>query len=327
MKKKILFLLTLFALVVVVCPNDVFAVTNTEVKFITNVNDWASGTDLSYSCGTNSASVQSKVYVGPNTSNLVEKSCNFTFDSLGLNTGDDFVIVEKIDFSSYHGTNPEYQTVTVTPGKVVSASVDYDEDDYMFGLYHPDNDNIYLYNMNTVDDEGNITGALYVDNAYFEINEAKAYEKSLGTVYLPSYCVNFHFNVKGNIANVYGIFELTAFKTDSFSITGENGDDLNVCNIGGSALTKAQFDELIMTDATYTGIARSDEYVISVTGGDITSNGGVNTADVYVSATLSSDGSQTGLLYNIIPFIILIALVVVGYLFIKNNEMQDKEII
>ena len=328
MKKNIiLFLMTLFTLVGFITPRDVFA-GNTKVKFITSINDWSDSTDLTYSCGSNSALLSSKVYVGVDSSHLVEKDCSFSLSTLNFNAGDDFVIVEEIDFSSYSGTNPEYQTITSTPGKVVSPSVAYADDDYMFGLYSPNNENIYLYNMNPVDDEGNITGDLYVDNAYFEIDGAKAYEKSLGSIYLPSYCVNFHFNVKGNIANTYGVFTLTAFKTDSFSITGSNGDTQNICQLNGAPLTKSQFDTLIDTDATYEGIVREDEYDVDVTLGDINSNGeGVSTAEVYVVASLESDGSQTGLLYTIIPFIILISLVVIGYLFIKNNEIQDKEII
>ena len=328
MKKKSLLLFILVAVLGFILPKDVFAV-GTSLKFTTTVNDWKAGTDLSYSCGSSSVNVTPTVYVGADASHLTATTCNFSFDSLNLNANDDFIIVEEYDFSSYSGTNPEYQNITIYPGAVSSATIDYDDDTYMFGNYTPlASQPAVLYNMNPVDQNNNITGPLYVYDAFFEIGGEKEVEVDLGSISIPSYCVNYHFNVKGNIASSYGTFYITQYRTDQFSIHGDNGTTQNICELNNTPLTKAQYDALIGTAATYEDVDRDDEYVMAVTPGSESTVSGVRTTEVYVTATLESDGSQTGLLYTVIPFVILISSVVIGYFIIKNNEVkEDKEII
>ena len=328
-KKRTFLLLFVVALFSFIMPKNVFA-TSTVLKFTTEVNDWNSNTDLSFTCGSSSVNVTPTVYVGPDSSNLTQTTCSFAFNNLNFSSGDDFIIVEQYDFSSYSGTAPEYQNITISPGLVASASIPYADDNYMFGEYDPiASEPAVLYNMNPVDQNNNITGPLYVYDAYFEIDGAKTTEVSLGSISIPSYCVNFHFNAKGNIANTYGDFMISAYRTDQFVISGTNGSTQNVCELNGTPLTKSQYDTLIGTSATYENVDRDDEYVMAVTpGSESISGSGVKTTDVYVTATLESDGSQTGLLYTVFPFIILIGLVIVGYFIIKNNEVkEDKEII
>jgi hypothetical protein len=333
MKKKKIFLLLVFVMVIgFILPKDVFA-TSTSLKFKTEIESWNATTDLSFTCGSSSVGVTPTVYIDADDSHLTATTCGFNFSDLQLTAGDDFIIVEEYDFSSYSGTAPEYQNITISPGLVSSATVDYDDDDYMFGDYEPtDSENAVLYNMNPVDANNNITGPLYVYDAYFEVGSEKTTEKSLGVISIPTYCVNFHFNIKGNIANAYGDFLVSTFSSPDFQIGGGNGTTQNVCAIGTTPLTKSQYDTLVAIDAnsvSYENVDRYDEYVMGVTAGSETISGsGVKTTDMYVTATLESDGSQTGLLYTIIPFIILISLVVLGYLIIRNNEVKvDKEII
>lgn len=330
MKKKFTFLLLILVSVIgFMLPKDVFAA-STNLKITTNVTNWKANTDLAFSAGSSSINVTPTVYVGVDADHLTAVSSNFNFSSLNFNDGDDFIIVEVYDFSSYQGANVEEEEITITPGLVSSSTIDYD-DGYVFDNYNPINSQTaYLYNMNEVDANNNVTGNLYVYDAYFNDGNAKSAELSLGTVAIYTYCVNVHFNVKGNIANAYdGTFYLTEFRTAQFAISGVDKDVVNVCTINNVPLTRSQYDDLVATSATYEGVDREDEYVINVTANAESDdgNGGLST-DLYVSATLDSDGSQTGLLYTIFPFVILISLVVVGYLIIKNNQVkEDKEVI
>lgn len=328
MKKKIFLLIVVATIIGFLIPRDVSAV-GTTLKFKTTVNGWKAGTDLAYYCGNSSVNVNPTVYIGPSVNNLTQTTCSFAFDDLNLNPGDNFVIVEQFDFSSYSGTNPEYQNITISPGLVYSPTIDYTDDDYMFGEYDTTSPvNAVLYNMNPVDDDNNITGNLYVYDAYFESNGEKITEKDLGNVNIPGYCVNYHFSVKGNIANAYGNFMVTAYRTDDFVISGTNGNTTTVCDLNGAALTNNQYVTLINSEITYENVDRSLDYTIdSSPDEEVIDQDGIRTTDVYVTATLESDGSQTGLLYTIIPFVILIGLVVLGYFIIKKNEVKDDEII
>lgn len=325
-KVGLLFSVLLFAVITYLIPNDVYAV-GTTITIKTQVQDWKNNNSTRHICGTNTANVVPTVYVGTSLSNLQpQASCNFNLSSLGFTDGASFYIVESYDFSSYVGTNPEYQTITLTPGHIVDPNVDYDDDDYMFGDYDTEDKDIVLYNMNETDDEGNIIGGLYVYDAYYNDEGTKSSEVDLGTVKVPSYCVSIHFNAKGNIADTYGEFNLTALAHDDFAITGSHNEVLNICDIEGEPLTKTQFDALIDTDASYVGVDRYDEYVIDVSNDEPTIDGsGVNNVDIYVTATLESDGSQTGLLYTVLPFVLLIAMVTIGYIVIKRNNVKDDE--
>lgn len=332
MKKKFTFLLLIFVSIIgFMLPKNVFA-EGASLKVITNVTNWKSNTDLVFNAGGSSVNVLPTVYVGADTDHLTEVSSNFNFNSLNFNSGDDFIIVEVYNFSSYGGNNVEEEEINIIPGKVSSSTISYD-DGYVFKNYNPiNNQTAYLYNMNRVDEANNVTGELYVSDAYFK-NGGKSVELSLGTVAIYNYCVNIHFNVKGNIANAYdGTFYLNEFRTDQFTISGVDKDVLNICTINGVPLTKQQYDTLIATsetDVSYEGVDRESDYLMGVTVNTESDdgNGGLST-DIYVSATLESDGSQTGLLYTVFPFVILISLVVVGYLIIKNNQVkEDKEII
>ena len=335
MKNKKLLLL-LIGIIGILFPKSVFALNeplNDTLKFTTTVNDWASGTDLVYTCGSSSVGVTPTVYVGADSSHLSATTCTFSFDSLNYNAGDDFIIVEVFDFSSYDSNTIEAESITITPGAVSSATIDYTDDSYMFGeyTYDPTDPDVTadLYNMNKLDQDGNIVSPVerYVYDAYFDIGSSKEVEMSLGSISLPTYKVIFHFAAKGNVASTYGTFYVTEFRSTE-GITGSHGETKTVTTIGGSPLTKAQYDALIATAATYEDIPRDDEYTVVVTPGtESTSGTGVKSTDVYITATLESTYSQTGLLYTVVPFVILIGLVVVGYLIIRNNEIQDKEII
>lgn len=328
MKKKSILLLVLATIIGFLLPKDVFAV-GTTLKFKTTVNGWKSGTDLAYYCGNSSTNTSSTVYIGPSVNNLTQTTCSFDFDSLSFNPGDTFVIVEEFDFSSYSGTNPEYQNITISPGLVYSPTISYDADEGMFGEYDTTSPkDAVLYNMNPVDDDNNITGNLYVYDAYFDENDEKVTEKDLGSVNIPSYCVKYHFSVKGNIANAYGNFMISEFRTDDFVISGTNGHTTTVCDINGVDLNREQYITLINSDITYENVDRSLDYSIdSSPDEEVIDQDGIRTTDVYVTATLESDGSQTGLLYTVIPFVILIGLVVLGYFIIKENKVKDDEII
>lgn len=325
-KNKLLFLFMIVVFAFFIVPKDVFA-ENATIKFKTLVKNWRTTSDLEYSCGSaGTTGVSPTVYTGTSMNNLTPVgACNFAVSTLNYESNATFYIVEKYDFSSYEGTNPEYEDVVITPGHLSSNSISYDSDSYMFGDYDRDNKSIVLYNMNQVDDDNNITGPLYVSEAYYDSNGDKLDVVDLGEIKLPSYCVTFHFAVKGNIANAYGHFSLTALRTDDFAITGENGDEVEVCNVAGTPLTQAQFEALIATDADYIVPSRQGDYDVEVTddGASLDTTTGVNSDDVYVTATLNSDGSQTGLLYTIIPFVLLIGLITVGYLFIRHNEIKE----
>lgn len=337
MNKKGMLLLFLI-MVGFLIPKNVFAET-TNLVFKTRINNWNTNSNLEYTCGSSALGVTPSVKVGSTLETATSVSCNFSLNDLVFTSGSDIYIFEQYDFSNVPTgslTSTEYQYTTIAPGTVTLAGVDYTDDPIMFGEYSPiDSQDVVLYNMYHVDNEQNITGPLYVHDAYFqdELGEEKEVEKSLGIISISNFCVNFHFNVKGNIANTYGIFSIPAFDTGSFSIGGTNGSTQLVCDIDGVPLTRSQYDDFINlnpNEVIYTIDVRADEYSMGVTPDydSETVDGDNRIIDLYVTATLNQDNPPTGLLYTIVPFVLLISLAIVGYLIIRNNGVkEDKEII
>ncbi len=330
LKKKLFWFVFLFA--VILLPKHVMAEDST-VAFTTTIENWKNSSDLRFVCGSNGYGISPTVYYGVNGGSFTELTgqCSFSLASLNYSNGSTFVIKEVYDFASYQGSAPEYETLTITPGSVISDSIDYDDDLYMFGEYITGDQDVTVYILNQLDAEDNPTGTRYVSEAYFRSSDgsSKTETMSLGTIYIPSYCVNLNFRVKGSIANTYGDFAVNHIGTGaSITDSASNGDALQFCEIDGLSITKAQFDEFTNGDgleALYSGVNRADDYEISIDSKDdgINVGSGEFETTMDIIARLDSDGSPTGLLYRVFPFFVLMALVAIGYVVIHKNKVKE----
>ena len=333
-KKKMLYLVLMAVIMVFITSPTVFAENRSNVRFTTQIASWKNNNDLRFACGSSTANITPTVYVATSLSdpNPTSVGCNFALTSLNLDDNINFYIIEDYDFASYNAAELELGTVTVNPGKVVSDSIASDNET-VFGSYTvTDSEVVTIYVVNELDSNDVPTGNHYVLDAYFASEEEggeKTFEKSFGGVYIPSYCINFHFTVKGNIANTYGTFRVALPDEDDTIISASHGDSTLVCELDESPLTVTQFNYLLNYDESdfiYTAVAREDEYVKAVenNASELNFVGDHLQGEVYFSATLSSDGSQTGLIYTVVPFILLVGFVGAGYIIIRKNQIQEQ---
>lgn len=304
-----------------------------KVYIKTDVYDWIDNNDLTFSCGSvkNSRSeTMSGVSVKVSYSLFGEShtisNCNFTLSSLDISTGSSFTIIEEYDFSNFVGTKTEDETYTIVPGKVTSESLENNND--VFGSYvYEASETVTVYNYNTLDDAGNI-GDLYVYQAYFGENDEKSSDLYFGSIQIPQYCVRFKYFVTGNIANKYGDFSVVLPESIA-TITGNPGDTDEYCTFGAEGeiyITQSLIDNIASETSTvsYNNVSRNTDYDTGIEkDGEITYSDGKYWQDYIVTAKLDSTDSQTGLMYTILPFILLLLVVSGGYLIIRKNSIRD----
>ena len=179
--------------------------------------------------------------------------------------------------------------------------------------------------MNQVDEDGIIIGGLYVYAAYLD-SESKNSQADLGIITIPTYCVKFNFSVRGNIANTYGTFELTVPGSES-SIVSNHGGTQTICTIEEEPMSYNNILDILSMDTdnniAYTGVLRSEDYEKQLDDLGETTEGTVITREVTVIARLDTNGSQTGLIYRVLPFVILIALVGSAYIVMRRNRIKE----
>lgn len=325
-----------------------------KVRFYTTVSGWKNNNDLAYTCGSAStdngttpptAKVYYATYDGMNMGTLQETTCSFNLSDLGWTVGTTYRIVEEYDFTNYVGVDPEYESITINPGRVTSNM--FDDDDAIFLDYEPtEEETAFVYNLNQVDEAtGIITGGLYVHQVHLSDDPEnpsegeKEADKSFGTIYIPTYCVRLTFSARGNVASTYGTFVFNLLGlTDNNITTGVTGGDnlpITVCELGGEPLSIDDIDGIMNpnidpdnpenSDLRYVGVNHADDYQLSVLNedDDIIADGNTIIKPLDVVAYLNSDLSQTGLVYRVIPFIVLIGLMVSGYIVIRKNKIKE----
>lgn len=327
-----------------------------KIRFYTTVSGWKNNNDLKYQCGSATSDYgtapATKVYYasydGSTMGSLVETTCNFVLSDLNWTVGDTYRIVEEYDFTNYVGLQPEFEDITINPGKITSAT--FAADDPIFLDYNPtDEETAYVFNINHVDENGIINGGLYVAQAHLSdgsdsepgiANEYKETDKDFGTIYIPTYCVRLSFSVRGNVASSYGtfVFNLLGLEANNITTGVTGGDNLpiTVCELQEEPLSVDDIDAIMNptidsenpenSDLRYVGVNHADEYELSVlnTDDDIIAEGNTIIKPLQVVAYLNSDLSQTGLAYRIIPFIVLIGLMISGYIVIRKNKIKEQ---
>ena len=211
---------------------------------------------------------------------------------------------------------------------------------YMFSslgtTYYP----VHYYVLNTVDQDGNIIGNPYIRDIYFsDEEEEKTTVQSLGQIHLPNYALHYTYQVKGNIANPNGNFFISHTDNTILDVTypySTDGDDTVIPNLTLSQLSTIDSNPTASITATYgVGETADSSYTITVLNtqtGDtfddrLQIGGDTFYLEYAITASLTADGSDTGLFYNIVPFIILILLGgIFGFAFFYKKRKQ-KEVI
>jgi len=308
-----------------------------SVRFVTTVVNWQNNNDLRFDCGSATSefegTVTPRVYYGVyedgSVGTLSTASCNFTLASLGMTASSNFQIIEEYDFTNYVGTVLEFENMNITPGKVTSTTVNNASSDAYgayFSNYIPSSSEVaVLYNMNLTNSSGDIIGGHYVSQAYLQDEEEdKISEKSFGVITIPTYCIRMNLKVRGNIANSYGAFTINALGQE---FTNSPGNSIDVCTINGELITAEDIDNFshidVEHDIAYTGVARANEYVKSIESLGESTSGSEITNEFDIVATLNATGSQTGLVYRLLPFLLLIGLVAIGYVYIRKNSVRS----
>ena len=347
MNKKVRFLLFLLVAMAgfMVSGMNVYAEegdnVSKKIKFYFNVYDWKNNNDLTFACGTatgNGQTIAPHIYYGEydgeNVGTLTEvNNCEFTLSTLGWEANTDYRIIEEFDFTDFHGVGPEYGDISVTPGKVTSNT--FTADDLVFANYNPtDSETAVVYSVNQTNDDGTIVpGGLHVYQAWIQAeDDSKETEKSFGAIYIPSYCVKMSFSARGNIASSYGtfVFDVLGDSANHITspVTGGDVEPVTMCTLSGNPIGLGDINEILNTDPAsgdivYSDVNHSDEYeFVFIDNGD-EREGNIIYRNIEVAAYLESELSQTGLVYRIIPFIVLIGLMVSGYIVIRKNKIKE----
>ena len=327
-KKYTMVIMFMFIFVIsVFIPKDVFAVDDVGkiVRFETTIEHWSNSYSLSYSCNSNDGIVP-RVYFKDEDDEITEASCNFDFDDFNFPSDSTVTLVEAYDFTNYGVIGLEYETVEISPGVIslggTSIAV---VDNYVFDLYDYDSKDVTLYKVNELDAYDFPTGSSEVLTAFFDGgNGEKSVSTSLGTVRMPKFCVNYHFAVKGNISDPTGSFTIN--RDDEEWLTGTGNSTVSACEIDNNPMQISDFSDLMnedLLDVVYEGVSRASDYEFSFLAGELDRNDNIFSRTLDITARLETDGSQTGIIYSIIPFIILFGLLGIGVIVIRNNHVKE----
>ena len=347
MNKKVRFILFIFAVMFgfLFFGIDVYADegenVSKKIQFYVNIYEWKNNNDLAFTCGSATGNEQNIVphvyygeYDGENVGELTEvNSCDFSLSSLNWTVDTNYRLIEEYDFTNYNGIEPEYEDISVTPGKITSGT--FTADDFVFAGYHPTNlETATVYNINQNDADGRIIpGGLHVYQAWIQAaDDSKETAKSFGAIYIPSYCVKLSFSARGNVASAYGTFVFDVLgdvaNRVTSPVTGGDVEPVVKCTLSGSPVSLGDINSILDTnpedgDISYADVNHSDEYeFVFIDNGD-ERDGNVIYRNIEVAAYLESELSQTGLVYRIIPFIVLIGLMISGYIVIRKNKIKE----
>ena len=352
MKKRRNQLIFLFVLVWLLLPFSVWAEPNT-ITYSTTIQNWKPNNHLSIIASNDfpSGVTSSWVLDCDGVDVPLTKQSGYVFANVS-NTCDDAVFKETVSFTGMTPTNLGLNTLTMTPATFdrsasENASLSTRVQTYMFSSLPVPNVPVYYFVLNTVDNDGNIIGNPYIRDIYFSDDDEKTTEMDLGMINLPNYELSLSFVLKGNIANPNGNFYLTYdqamnHQDQELAYRNLNGpvvlEDLTLSQLYGFYDDYSDYIEF-----GYGLDEPSQDYEISVDNNTAGANdfdtslvldGNTFSLDYVVSAMAQVDGSDTGLFYNIWPFIIIL-LVGVGAFFLfffrhkkkKSKVIIDQEII
>ncbi len=276
----------------------------------------------------------------------LNKESGYVFSEIGYECYN-ATFVETVDFDGISLSTLGLNTDTT----IVPSLFDQEQSDnallsdlvkeYMFQsletTYYP----VHYYVLNTVDGDGNITGDPYIRDIYFSDEEdQKTTVQYLGQIHLPNYALHYIFQVKGNIANPNGNFTVNHISENAIpnlEIPYSNYEEYTeVANLSLLALNEmdSNYSNVIHASYGFEGI-EDPSYTIGIYDNQLGNNfderlkiaGNTFYLEYTISASLSSDGSDTGLFYNLVPFIILILLVgLFGFVFFYRKK-KKKEVV
>ena len=206
---------------------------------------------------------------------------------------------------------------------------------YVTTDYYP----VHYYVLNTVDEYGNITGNPYIRDIYFsDPSEQKITTESLGSVNLPNYAVHYSYLVKGNIANPNGSFFLTHSDPAVLDITypySSSGEGTKIEFNSLAKLNTIDADPNSFVTAEYGVGAADSNYTITVAnaydgesfGDRLQVEENTFFLEYVITATFNADNSDTGLFYNLVPFVILIVLLGVFGFFFFHKKKKGKQVL
>ncbi len=348
MKKRFQLFLFILLLGVFVLPLSVWAEPEPKVlTYETVITNWRPNNQLHIiesSTFPTGATVSWKLECDGNDVSLTVGSGK-VFSSIN-DTCNSAKFVETVNFDNLSLSNLGLITDnTITPSvfdqnQSEGANLSSGVQNYLFSGYLPDDDfyPVHYYVLNTVDENGNITGTPYIRDLYFsDEEEQKTTTESLGTIALPNYAVRLDYQVKGNIANPNGNFFIsrsgednivypyspegqgTVIPIDSLSALSIIDQDVDAYLTAGYGLGEVADPAYTMDIVNaYDGESFNDRLQV-----------GENTfyLEYQVSATQNAENSDTGLFYNLVPFIILIALGAVFGFFFFYKKKKGKQVI
>jgi len=237
------------------------------------------------------------------------------------------VFVEELDISSYDTSNLGLHNFSITPA-LFDQNVSLDINDasslksYVFNNYDDDVRTIQFFVLNEVDADGNIVGNPYIRDFYFVDREGqKETSVSLGSVIIPNFTFYYRFLVKGNIAKTNGTFHfsyLNGNQVDEFYEYVLNGEMIKESSDWSLTDLRNLYvnSSLDFMNVSYElhGDDSGSEYSISFSENTNASSfsdalqydGNEVYLECLITAENSVDSSDTGLFYNIMPFLFLL---------------------
>ena len=208
MKKNIIFLFIIFVLGIIGI-SSVNAFGNRQITLTTTVENWSSDYSLTFTCGSGPTDGATNTDLVPtvnirNSSGIVSSgiSCSSTIDIsalTGVTAGETIYIDEVFDFSTFITSGLGNVTYTLYPGMVGTAaaeSFNSDVEDYVYGDYNVDDVDVVAVKVNELDNEDAPTGRSVINEIYLDGESEKLSSKDIGTVRVPSFCVDYYMLVK-----------------------------------------------------------------------------------------------------------------------------------
>ena len=348
MKKRFQLFLFILLLGVFVLPLSVLAEPK-ELTYETEISNWRPNNRLYITESTSfpTGTVVSWKLVCDGEDIALTKGSEFVFASVN-DTCDSATFVETVNFDGITLSSLGLITDnTITPSvfdtdQSEGASLSTGVQNYLFSsyLYEVSYYPVHYYALNTVDENGNIIDSPYIRDLYFSDDEnQKTTTQELGTISLPNYALRYNYQVKGNIANPNGSFFVTHSDNSIADIIYPYSPEGTGSVVPMASLTALNTVDTNPTDFITAGYGLGDVADSSYTMAVVNAHDGESFNDrlqvgentfyleYNISATLTAENSDTGLFYNLVPFIILIALGAVFGFFFFYKKKKGKQVI
>lgn len=360
--KSILCFIILF--VFFVFPGNVLASEETTITFVTDIYNWNNDEILAIEYPDhadyelpNGVTYKSyfkynsdifEIYSGESFSDTLVYLDNYSFDN-----GAHVQFVEEFDFENAT-SDLGYHSIELKHAFFSNYFIESDlVIGYMFGSYDYYSPTVTYLVLNTVDEEGNIIGNRYVDSVYSSYSDlSKGKSSPQGYIIMPNYCAKYHFSVRGNAATPSGKFSISynipdgiPMNIDSFMVDypkdavfintvhsirelsvlfNMNEDIHSVIYMGdderGNETTTLTLSNSHLNYDSDIPTTNLDDYLIF--------DDDKYCLEFYVEARYDLDETETGVFYNIWPFvgiILCVLIVCVGFV-VRNRKLKKIEI-